>query len=354
MSIPVASLSQLGWRSFYSQQLTLEELDAGWPARVMSVHRGAIIVLGERGDCSVTLAGNLSSDVTSPVTVGDWVMIATAAPRITRVLERWSLIARLGAGTRQRLQPIAANLDTLFVVTSCNDDFNPSRLERYLAMALDAQVEPVVVLTKADLCADAQQYVNEAKYIAPRVSAVAVNAMTDAAVRLLAPWLGSGQSVAFVGSSGVGKSTLVNTLSGSEIMSTGGIREDDAKGRHTTTSRQLVAMPGGAWLMDTPGMRELKVGAVESGVSAVFTDVEVLARSCRFRDCHHQGDAGCALAAAIASGQIEERRVKSYMKLQREAANAARSIHERHERERQFGRMHKAVMERHRKDREGR
>lgn len=343
------SLLQLGWRSCYSQQLTLEEFDACWPARVASVHRSAIIVLGEGGERSVTLPGTLASE-TSPVTVGDWVMVENEAPRITRVLERASLIARLSAGTEQRRQLIAANLDTLFVVTSCNDDFNASRLERYLAVALEARVEPVIVLTKADLCADVAPYLEEVTRIAPAVGALAVNATRGDALRLMAPWLGSGQSVAFVGSSGVGKSTLVNTLSESVRMETGAIREDDAKGRHTTTARQLIPMPGGAWLMDTPGMRELKVGAVEAGVSAVFADVETLAQSCRFRDCKHRGDDGCALSAAVASGQIDERRVKSYLKLLREAANAARTVQERRAVDRQFGRMQRSLADKRRRD----
>lgn len=359
MSIPVVSLHQLGWRSFYSQQLTLEDLDAGWPARVMSVHRSAICVLGEHGECNVTLAGNLlSGNSDCAVTVGDWVLVERMAPRVSRILDRASLIARMAAGTREHLQPIAANLDTLFVVTSCNDDFNPPRLERYLTIAFEAHVEPVIVLTKADLCAEVTGYVDDAMRIAPRVHTVAVNALTAEASALLAPWLGNGQSVAFVGSSGVGKSTLVNTLissqGGSGAQSTGGIREHDAKGRHITTARQLIAMPAGAWLIDTPGMRELKVGAVEAGLSAVFADVAGLAQSCRFRDCSHQGDEGCALTQAIASGKLDERRVKSYLKLQREAANAARTFHERRERDRRFGRMHKAVQARHRRDKQGR
>lgn len=348
MSTPF-SLLQLGWRSFYSQQLTLEELDSCWPARVVGVHRSAITVLGERGESSVTLPGVLATEA-SPLTVGDWVMVENDAPRITRVLDRASLISRLSAGTGQRRQLIAANLDTLFVVTSCNDDFNSSRLERYLAVALDARVESVIVLTKADLCADVAPYIDEVARIAPTVSVLALNAMSSDATQSLAPWLGSGQSVAFVGSSGVGKSTLANTLSSAERMETGAIREDDANGRHTTTARQLIPMPGGAWLMDTPGMRELKVGAVEAGVSAVFTDVEALARACRFRDCKHRGDEGCALSAAVASGRIEERRVRSYLKLLREAANAARTEQERRALDRKFGRMHRALPDKRRRD----
>lgn len=346
------SLSQLGWRPCFSQQLTLEELESGSPARVTSVHRGAVVVRDESGEHSVTLSGALSSNMASTVTVGDWVMVSNSAPRISRVLQRFSLISRLGAGTRQDVQPIAANLDTLFIVTSCNDDFNPSRLERYLAVALEAKVEPVIVLTKADLCSDVDRFSDEASRVGSRHSVLALNATTDEAARRLAPWLDSGQSVAFVGSSGVGKSTLVNSLTGVAVMATAGIREDDAKGRHTTTSRQLLPMPSGAWLMDTPGMRELRIGAVEAGISAVFTDIETLARSCRFNDCNHQGDEGCALWAAVASGHLEKRRVKSYLKLLREAANAALTLHERHARDRRFGKLRNQANEKLKRRRE--
>lgn len=348
------SLAQLGWRAFYAQQLTLEDLDAGFPARVSSVHRNRIDVLREGGELSVTLPSSLAIDGEASVTVGDWVLVEATAPRVMRLLDRASLIARVAAGSERRQQPIAANLDTLFIVTSCNADFNASRLERYLSIAFEARIEPVIVLTKTDMCADPGIYVAQATAVAPTVAVVALNALAENSVPALAPWLGAAQTVAFVGSSGVGKSTLVNTLSASARQHTSGIREDDARGRHTTTSRQLIAMPGGAWLIDTPGMRELKIGAAESGVSAVFDDVEALTRSCRYRDCSHAGDEGCALQAALDAGEIDERRVASYLKLQREAANAARTVRERRERERFFGRQYKAVQDQQRKDKQGR
>jgi ribosome biogenesis GTPase len=348
------SLGQLGWRPFYAQQLTLQDLEAGFPARVSGVHRSRIDVLHEGGEASVTLPGTLLAGGNASVTVGDWVLVESGTDRILRLLERASLIARIAAGSQHDVQPIAANLDTLFVVSSCNADFNLSRLERYLSVALDARIEPVILLTKADLCSDPQQYLDQVAQVARNVAALALNALESATLQVLAPWLGAGQSVAFVGSSGVGKSTLVNTLTVSAQQATAGIREDDARGRHTTTSRQLIAMPGGAWLIDTPGMRELKIGAVESGVSAVFDDVEALASACRYRDCRHQGDEGCALQAAVERGEIDERRVTSYLKLQREAANAARTTRERRERERSLGRMYKAVQDQQRKDKQGR
>jgi ribosome biogenesis GTPase len=340
------SLQQLGWRPAFAQRLTLEDLERGYPARVSAVHRSGPIVLSERGEASVLLPR-----FDTPITVGDWLLIEHDAPRPFRLVERQSLVARLAAGTETKPQPIAANLDTVFVVTSCDEDFSLSRLERYLAVVHAAQVEPVVVLTKADLCADVDARIADVAIIAPTVQIVAIDATSSASRAALEPWLSSGQTVALVGSSGVGKSTLINSLIGHPTQLTGLVRESDHTGKHTTTARELISMPCGAWLIDTPGMRELKIGSISNSVSATFVDVESLARSCRFRDCTHQGDVGCAVAAAVASGALDARRLTNYMKLQREALRAARSVHERHEAERKFGRMHKAIKEqRRRKD----
>lgn len=348
MSLSAFSLSQLGWRAHFSQQLSLEDLEHLLPARVAGVERSGVTLWSEHGESHVP-AGTLR-DLT--VTVGDWVLLDAAASRIERLLDRTSLIARMAAGIEQRLQPIAANLDTLFVVTSCNDDFNASRLERYLAIAHDAGVDPVIVLTKRDLCDDVDSLLEELRYVAPNVAALAIDATDAASVDVLSDWLTPANTVAFVGSSGVGKSTLVNTLTGS-ALATGGIREHDSKGRHTTTSRQMVAMPRGAWLIDTPGMRELKVGAVEDGIRTTFDEIESLAQECKFRDCRHQGDVGCAVAAAIEAGTLSERRLDNYLKLQREARHATASVAEKREASKRFGKMAKAVMAQRRKEREG-
>jgi ribosome biogenesis GTPase len=339
------SLDRLGWSACYSQQLTLKDLNAGFPARVCSVQRGQLTVLCERGSLDVVVPPRLvASD--AAIAIGDWLLVEHEAPRVLRVLERRSLISRLAAGLEQRTQAIAANIDTLFVVTSCNDDFNLSRLERYFTIARHAQVEPVIVLTKADLCADAESFAAQARSIAGNIQVLALNATEQAAADALTPWLGRGQTVAFVGSSGVGKSTLVNALLATQAQSTDTIREHDAKGRHTTTSRQMFALPSGAWVIDTPGMRELKLGAVEAAVSEVFDDIETLAQNCRFRDCKHGDDAGCALHAAVAAGQLETRRLNSYLKLQREAKRATQSVRERRALERRWGRMHRAILRR--------
>jgi ribosome biogenesis GTPase len=333
-------LDRLGWSAFYSQQLSLEDLSAGYPARVSNVQRSLISVLCERGALDVVVPPRLAS-VDAAVAVGDWLLIEHEAPRVLRILERRSLISRMTAGIEQRTQAIAANLDTLFVVTSCNEDFNLSRLERYFTVAKHAQVAAVIVLTKADLCAQTETFVAQARSIRRDTAVLALNATAHTETAALAPWLERGQTVAFVGSSGVGKSTLVNALLASEAQTTSEIREHDAKGRHTTTSRQMFALPSGAWVIDTPGMREIKLGSMEDAVAAVFDDIATLARECRFRDCRHHDDAGCALQAAVATGRLDARRLDSYRKLVRETERASQSVRERRAIERRWGRMHR-------------
>ncbi len=339
------SLDRLGWSAFYSQQLSLEDLSAGYPARVSNVQRNLVTVLCEQGSLDVVVPPRLAT-ADAAIAVGDWLLIEHEAPRVLRILERRSLVSRMAAGVEQRMQAIAANLDTLFVVTSCNDDFNLSRLERYFTVAKHAQVEPVIVLTKSDLCADPAPFVAQARSIAGDIGVLALNATARTEAEALAPWLGRGQTVAFVGSSGVGKSTLVNALVASEAQTTSGIREHDARGRHTTTSRQMFALSSGAWVIDTPGMRELKLGSMEDAVSAVFDDIETLARECRFRDCRHRDDAGCALQAAVVASRLDARRLDSYLKLLREAERAGQSIRERRAIERRWGRMHRHITSR--------
>jgi ribosome biogenesis GTPase len=348
----MSSLAGLGWRPCYSQQLTLEDLNDTFPARVASVQRSLLVVLAESGEHRVTLAARLRPhDLAPGVTVGDWVLVQPDTLQVVRLLERQSLIARMAAGTAQATQSIAANVDTLFLVTSCNADFNPSRLERYLAVAHEARVTPVIVLTKADLCTDQGPYLTGAQRVSREAAVVLLNA-TDSAESLtsLAPWLESGQTVAFVGSSGVGKSTLINSLLEVSSQATQEIREADSKGRHTTTARYLLQAPCGAWLIDTPGMRELKIGAIPAGLSRTFVDIDSLATQCRFRDCSHRDETGCAVRMAVADGRIEARRLENYLKLAREAERAAIPPWRLHQESRAGGRMARAAQKRRRRD----
>jgi ribosome biogenesis GTPase len=348
------SLPLLGWRPFFSTQLGLDELGGALPGRVIEVHRSGPTVLTEKGRAHIATTGETASLLPEGgLAVGDWVLLDAASARLLRVLERDSLLARLAAGKPEKLQPIAANVDTLFVVTSCNHDFNPSRLERYLALAAQARVLPVLVLTKTDLVNDGgEDYVHRARSAAPHAEILALDATRrDDVVRTLAPWLDAGQTIAFVGSSGVGKSTLVNALLGMKIQATREIRADDSRGRHATTVRRMLPLPNGAWLIDTPGMRELKIGAAEEGVAAVFDDIAALAHRCRYRDCRHAGEQGCAVAAALAANMLDARRYASYVKLANEASRAAEMPWQRHERVRKLARTYKAVQRRRREER---
>jgi len=333
------SLADLGWSAFFAAQIG--EGDAGLvPLRLGGVERSRANGLGAAGAMTLQFPPDLSA---GEVAVGDWVLADPQTLRIARVLARRALLSRKAAGTDARTQLIAANIDTLFIVTSCNADFNPARLERYIALALDAGVRPVIVLTKADLAADAADFAARARAVSPHVAAVlALNAKAADAVAALRAWCGPGQTVAFAGSSGVGKSTLVNGLTGLHIA-TQDIRADDAKGRHTTTARALHRVPGGGLVIDMPGMRELALIDAGDGIAELFDDVEALAAACRFRDCAHQGEPGCAIAAAIATGRLDAARFARWQKLRLEDEAATRSKLETRRKDRAFGRMIKAA-----------
>lgn len=313
-------------------------------ARVTAVHRDALEVLGPQ------IAGRIRSEREEgpggPPTVGDWVLLDRGTRRVATVLPRTSLFQRKAAGLTVRAQAIAANVDTLLIATSANQDFNVARLERYLALAKEAAVTPVILVTKADLSPDAAGYAARARALLPGLVAEAVDARDPDLARQLKPWLAPGQTLALLGSSGVGKSTVVNTLMGAALQATHGIREDDAKGRHTTTGRSLHRLATGAWLMDTPGMRELQIVDVASGVQAVFADVAALAAACRFSDCGHGGEPGCAVAAALADGSLDPARLKRYEKLRREERRNSEAIHEKRARIKGFGRMARASYQR--------
>jgi ribosome biogenesis GTPase len=330
------TLSDLGWSAHFADQLSPGEPGPLVPLRLIEVQRDRATALGTSGSVLLGYPPGLSSGDT---VVGDWVLADPDARRIDRVLHRRTEIARRAAGHDSRRQLIAANVDTLFVVTSCNADFNVPRLERYLALAFEAGLGAVVVLTKSDSADDAEDYAARARAVSPRLDGVVtLDSRDPAGLALLSRWLGRGRTVAFVGSSGVGKSTLIGGLVGREIA-TQGIREDDAKGRHTTTARTVYRMPQGALVIDTPGMRELGLQDATAGVDAVFDDIAELAATCRFSDCAHETEPGCAVRAAVEAGRIAPERLERWRKLHREDAHAAEAPHERRRRERAFGRM---------------
>lgn len=332
-------LSAFGWQPFFAQQTSVEELDRLTPARIVEVHRTGFRVLGDGIDRYVPPGVE--------ATVGDWLMLDGEA--IDRVLDRKSLFTRRAPGTGREVQLIAANVDTAFIVTSCNHDFNVARLERYLALAFEAEVTPVIVLTKTDLCEDVSPFLEAARGISDRAAVLALNALSDAPVEKLADWCRSGQTVVFLGSSGVGKSTLVNALMRNDQVETAEIREDDSRGRHTTTRRQLYFTQGGCAILDTPGMRELQMTDTEAGIADVFADLAELEAECKFNDCQHETEPGCAILAAIESGEIDPDRLKRWRKLVAEERFNSASLAERRADDKTFHKMIKSIQKQSRK-----
>lgn len=339
MTDATVTLADLGWSHFFQQQLSLEEWETLTPMRVFGLNRHLLDLVGPTLRSQVALPPAwLKFGIEELPTVGDWLLLDAQGEPV-RMLERTSLFRRMASGREAKVQLMGANVDTLFVVTSCNQDFNLSRIERYLALGLDAGVEPVVVLTKVDLAEDVEHFKAEAQTLREGMAVVAVNSKSPAAAAALQPWCGVGQTVALVGSSGVGKSTLVNTLIGDAVQETGAIRELDAKGRHTTTARSLHLLPGGGLLLDSPGMRELQLGECEEGVAVLFEEIETVARQCRFNDCRHQGETGCAVEAAAERGEFDPRRLANYLKLRAEQERTAETIEQRRRKEKNFGKM---------------
>jgi len=325
------ALERLGWGPTFAMQIDADALTKTPPVRVISVHRSGLRVLGEGIDEMIPPGPE--------ATVGDWLLFDRARPRSSRVLERISLIKRRAPGTGREVQLIAANIDTVFVVTSCNADFNLARLERYVALAFEAGIDPVIILTKADLSEDPTSYVEVSRKVSDRVSVVALDARGSEPALLLSDWCKPGRTVAFLGSSGVGKSTLTNALLGAQAIATQGIREDDAKGRHTTTRRELHATKVGCLVLDTPGMRELQLTDAATGIADVFDDIEELGASCRFTDCQHETEPDCAVRSAIKDGKLDPARLNRWRKLQDEDAFNSATLAERRGKDRAFGKL---------------
>lgn len=333
-------LLNLGLVRFFIQQLTdtcvLEER----LGRVMSVQRSRSTVVCESGERVVELSSALrqSAAIDRPV-VGDWIVLDESLSRIERVLERKSFFKRLGAGSNNEIQPIAANIDILFIVTSCNEEFKESRLERYLALCAEAGATPVIILTKADRVADLGVFIHRARSVQAGVPIETANALDPETLDGVRAWIDRTSTVALVGSSGVGKSTLLNTLAGHTLAATSEIREQDKKGRHTTTHRELHLLPSGGLLIDVPGMRELRVAELDQSIGAVFEDIQLLAKQCRFVDCRHEAEPGCAVLRAIQENEIDARRLANYQKLLRENALATATLAEKRSQDREFAKM---------------
>jgi ribosome biogenesis GTPase len=322
----LTTLASLGFDDFFASQLERLADPQYVPARIIAEGQSSFHLAGCRaplGDLSGKLLGSLTK-AERPV-VGDWVAVIDGNDRasIQRVLERRSTLLRRAAGTLAEPQVISVNVDVFFVVTAVNRDFNERRLERYVTAVWNSGAEPVVVLNKVDLESDLDEMLEAIDRAAIGVPVVRASAATGEGVDELRAYIAPGKTVGFIGSSGVGKSSLTNRLLGREVQAVGGLRGDE-RGRHTTTARQLVELPGGGVLIDTPGMRELGLLDDIGGVETSFADIAAFAERCRFRDCAHESEPGCAVLAAVESGELPADRLASYRKLLAEVAAAER------------------------------
>ncbi len=340
-------LSALGFGPFFAQQLQSPGGGEVVPARIAAEHRGAYEVWAATGSGRAQLAGRLRLGLEEAGLpgVGDWVVVDHApgpdrTAIIERVLERRTVFTRGAAGREARAQVVAANVDLVFVVCGLDADFNVRRIERYLARIGASGAQPAVILNKADVCADPWPRVDEVERHVAGVPVHVVSALRSEGMEEVRAAIGAGMTVALVGSSGAGKSTLVNALLGQERMRTGKVRTSDGRGCHVTTHRQFVLLPGGGLLLDTPGMRELRL-LDEAGIETVFRGISELAGHCRFRDCSHDSEPGCAVKAAVQSGELAADRFEHYRKLELEAqANELRhDEHRRRQAERVWGQL---------------
>lgn len=339
------ALMRVGWKTSFSQAYLDYDSDVKFvPARVVAVHRSGLDVYPQVGGFgSISLGGRwYQLSPSDRPTVGDWVVVDQTTGSVEALLERSSVIQRISPSSGE-LQLIAANIDTAFLVTSCNADFSPGRLERFMAVVSEAGIQPVVVLTKIDQTNDLDDFFEQVHRLSSGLPVEAVDARNPETLSGVRNWCLEGQTIALLGSSGVGKSTLVNSLAGRDLQATAAIRESDAKGRHTTTHRSLHFLPGGSVILDSPGMREFQIAEASEGVQHVFDEIEALAQLCRFGDCRHENEPGCAVQEAIGNATLDPRRLDNFFKLQREEQYNSESVAQRHARVRSFSKRVKAA-----------
>ncbi len=323
------TLESLGWNAFFLNAFANSDMPELYPARVAQENKSGYLIFSERGEHRAELAGafrHRTGQQADRPAVGDWVTVRFhdgGHALIHGVLPRRSAFSRKTVGLAAQEQVVATNIDTLFIVASLDGNFNPRRVERTLIMAWESGAAPVVVLNKCDLSDDPGARLAEMRDVALGVPVLAISAAEETGFEVLADYTGPGKTVALIGSSGVGKSSIINRLAGEYVQKVEAISGSVNKGRHTTTRRELIVLPSGGTIIDTPGMREMQLWNGEEGIRETFDDVEMLAAGCHFRDCGHRDEPGCAVLAALAGGELDENRFRNYRKMQREIENLA-------------------------------
>lgn len=319
------NLFKYGYNSFFETHFKEYSGNGYVPGRVAVQNKSNYVVYSEHGELTAEISGKFMFDADAKEdypAVGDWVVIRPLLEEqkgiIDAVLPRKTAFSRKEAGGKTEKQVLASNIDTVFIMTSLNHDFNLRRIERYLVLANESEINPVIVLSKSDLCEDVQDKVNKVKDVAKSVSVHAISSVMHEGIDLLKPYFTEGSTIAVLGSSGVGKSTFINVLLGSDELKTAEVSAYKDKGHHATTRRELILIPGGGLIIDTPGMRELQLWEGEGGLENLFDDIEELASQCKFSDCMHKSEPGCAVRRAIKKGELDEDRYKSYLKMARE------------------------------------
>lgn len=345
------SITLWGWNSYFEAFWRSGEWENAVPARVVAQQRKYWRVGGDFGECWAEASGKLrlaADEGADWPAVGDWVALeehgSDATALIQEVLPRRSKFVRKMAGKKMEEQVIAANVDTALLVSALDGDFSPRRVERYLAQCWESGAKPVIVLNKADDCEEVREKDAEMERVAVGTVVCVVSARTGQGFGELDEFLKPGQTLVLLGSSGVGKSTIANRLLGEAVQEVQPVRESDSKGRHTTTARELFVLPGGALLMDTPGLREMQLWDAEDGVAQTFADIDALAAHCRFVDCRHEGEPGCAVLAAVSAGVLDAARLENRQKLLREQEFLRRKVdpEARQEQKEQWKKMHRA------------
>jgi ribosome biogenesis GTPase len=333
------NLDELGWNRFFEEQFEQYKNQSYAPARIAREHKNLYLSYCELGELDAEVSGKFRHSAHSRgdfPSVGDWVAV-DARPQegsatIHAVLPRKSNFSRKAVlsggmpdtGGKTEEQVLAANIDTVFLVCGLDGDFNVRRIERYLTVAWDSGATPVIVLNKTDICPDIEACVSEVESVAFGVPILPVSAKQNEGLEAVSRYLTTGKTVALLGSSGVGKSTIINSILGTELLKVRDVREDDSKGRHTTTSREMIVLPTGGVVIDTPGMREIQMWGDEEGLMRTFDDIAELAEGCRFSDCRHEREPGCAVRKAIEDGELDAKRFRNYLKLQKELQHLAR------------------------------